>query len=89
MDGTLSRTADTPALAEHFEYIKPRPGRHIEYPNTRIPDGPVVRVDVTTQSINPRCKVRPGQYEEVFYRKQLSPQLSGLTLFERTYLSAK
>lgn len=86
VDGTQFRTADTPALAEHYGYIKHGKTQHTEYPIVRLCALSSLRSRLIHQ-----VAFGPSQQGEVNYAKQLYRHTCAhsLTIFDRCYLSAE
>ncbi|URQ89068.1 IS4 family transposase [Pseudoalteromonas sp. SCSIO 43101] len=86
VDGTQFRTADTPALSEHFHYIKHSKTRHTEYPIVRM-----CALSSLRSRLIHHVAFGPSYQGEVSYAKGLSEYVSdnSLTIFDRCYLSAE
>ncbi|MBH0005019.1 MULTISPECIES: IS4 family transposase [unclassified Pseudoalteromonas] len=86
VDGTQFRAPDTPALAEHFHYIKHSKNRHTEYPIVRL-----CALSSLRSRLIHHVAFGPSYQGEVNYAKQLFGHVSdnSLTIFDRCYLSAE
>ncbi|WP_221274619.1 IS4 family transposase [Thaumasiovibrio subtropicus] len=86
VDGTQFRTHDTPALAEHFQYVKHGKTRHTEYPVVRL----CALCSLRSRLIH-NVAFGPSYNGEESYAKQLisSATANSLTIFDRCYLGAE
>ncbi|MDV5172551.1 IS4 family transposase [Photobacterium rosenbergii] len=86
VDGTQFRTHDTPALAEHFQYVKHSKTRHTEYPVVRL----CALCSLRSRLIH-NVAFGPSYNGEESYAKQLisSATANSLTIFDRCYLGAE